>query len=250
MRAPSTSPWLSEPPDLSKPYLVASWVEDLDAVQAAVYQLGDQGLRQIGSGVGKEGDSSYLVDQLDHSLRRRVGFGNKGRGAVPKIAVKGLFLAGHQAAIYQGCGDARPAQGTGAGLSEHLLQCHLQAQAVQTLDYGTSALVTMAVQEAQVIGQPRVFPLEAVGQDVDLALPDVGAELGTGNDLDVPPMAGFQRLVDAGNGVVIGEAQGLQPSAAGVLDGFGWRSKAVRAKRMDVKIGQVVTHESPLMLGI
>jgi hypothetical protein len=69
---------------------------------------------------------------------------------------------------------------------------------------------------------------------------DVGAQLGAGKNLHPVLGAGGQRFGDALDGVVVRQAQGLDPRRGGFLDGLGGRTQTVRAEGMGVQIRQIV----------
>jgi hypothetical protein len=99
------------------------------------------------------------------------------------------------------------------------------------------AAVAVGDEVGQRRGERRVRVVEVVAEDVEVLVVAVqGGELGGGDEADALGLRGFERLVDPGDRVVVGEREQLDAGVRGGADDLGGRERAVGVRRVRLEV--------------
>ena len=131
------------------------------------------------------------------------------------------------------CGRPR---GAAVGLGEHIVKADGQSHGVECFDDRDPPLVAGLKRLGEGCAELVVSVVDAVGENVYFAIPDVGAQLGAGHYFHMHPLAGRSGLGDAHDRVVISQTHRLQARFAGLFDCLSRRPQPVRTQGMRVEI--------------
>ncbi len=209
-------------------------VEDLDSVETDIDQSLDDRIRHRQAGVGEDDDTTQLMHHGNHVVSGGSRLGHIGGTAITDEAREGFFLVAHRAAGDHGSGDVWSPERPAISAHQYVLEGDVDAELVEAFDDGDATVVPLLMDEFDVGRQTRIEVVETIGEKMHFPVVEVGAQLGTGDDLDAVGLTGLQGLWYALDRVVIGKAQDPHAAAGGLLHGLCRCAEAVGAERMRV----------------
>ena len=112
-----------------------------------------------------------------------------------------------------------------------------EAELAQPVGHRHDAALAVGAEVLERRLEPRVRGIELVAEDVQVLVLAVHArELGRGGQADAVLAGGGERLVDAGDRVVVGQREQLDPGRGGLRDDLGRRERPVGLGRVRLEV--------------
>jgi len=185
----------------------------------------------------ENGEAAGAMNQRDRVNDGEALFRDVGRTTIPEIAIEGVAEVDGPAFGDHGARDVWSADRAARRLFEHRAQVDTNSELVEPLDDSLGARASHVAQRDECrfhltgIGEMKA---ENVRFDVTLD----GAQLDAGNDTKPVRCAGARRLLDTGDGIVIGECDRLQAGPLRRGDDVGRRTRSVGRGGVNVKIDE------------
>ena len=136
-----------------------------------------------------------------------------------------------------GACHVRPADRAAGGIREHLLHRHRDAERIEPFHHPLRAQAPHVAQgDESLLHDADVLQVQAEQVRLDVVLD--GAELDAGHDAHAEPLARRLCLGEAGDGVMIGKREGMQPLSLGLLDDGRRGQCTVGRRRVAVQVDE------------
>ena len=137
-----------------------------------------------------------------------------------------------------GRGEVRPADRLARSLARlDRRRVDREPERAQLVRHRLGATLPVGAGVLEALAQERAAVVDPVAEHMQvLVLPVHRRDLRGGHDPHTVNGTGGERLIDAVDGVVIGERKQLDPGRRGVLDDLGSRKRPIRMERMGLKI--------------
>ncbi len=239
-------------------------VENFEGIEPGVGELLDHVaefgfvLRAKLDGVGEGGDAACGVDGADGFVMGDEVLADVGGAAFADVFIEGFLEGGDDAHFQKGLGDVRPTDDLRAGApgdGDDLGVVDVDAEGLEFgddlgvapasagedagADLGEAGIVVADVEPEDVESAP--FAESAVGEGGGLGEAQrlgVGGDFDARNDVDAHRLACGEGFGDADGGVVVGDGDGLEADAGGLVDELGGGESAVRAGGVGVKVDE------------
>ena len=216
-------------------------VPDLDGSEPCAGKPRDDCVHPGHARVRQRHQPSRLLDRRDDFVGRRPGSRHVRRPVVPEQAVECVIPILRQARRHEGIGhertsDAPPWRFRGAG--EQRLDVDRTAQRAQPVGDFAEATEPIGPLSGEKGGHDAVLRIDEIRQQVHVAVLLDGGNLDPCDQPEAQPGRGAACLGDAGERIVIGDADGREPRARGARDERSGRQGAVGGGGVKVEIDQ------------
>jgi hypothetical protein len=223
---------------------------DLDAIQSMImgkhvqHARRQQMLTSATPGVGDYCQSPGLMNQLNATFQLDRVTGYVRWSAVGQEPVERLLPITDMASFDKRVGYVRAThRGTVTYLSHHLCFANWRAKGGQLGQYASQPAQPTVTDSGHLCGQPRTVRISPIRQEVHAAALARAGELHSAYQLNALPRTLSLRFIEPIEGVMVSQADYVEPGYSSVAHQLGWSVCSVRHRGMRM---QVNPHTSDL----
>ncbi len=195
------------------------WVDGFKPCQPAIRELGNKvgdffKARVRAGRVGEHSQAVGLGDAADYFVCLGFDMFHKGRTAALEVATEGVLGILGPALLDKQAGEVGAAYLVSGNLGQ-LLAGYGDAEGMEALQNPLIAVAAGLLQPFDKGEETGMFMVEAVAQNMERNSIEGAAYLDSRENLDPGDSAVGKSLVKPGNGIVIGQGDGREPSAGG-----------------------------------
>ena len=193
-------------------------------------------------GMGEHAHASGVTDEAQRVDRVQRVLRHVGDAAVGDVAIEGLLLGLDDAGLDHGLRDVRPSDQIVARDAPHLVERDVVARRLQLLDHHLAPPEPRVGEPSQLLLEGGVTGIDPVAEHVQAGAVVLGGELDAGHDLHPPSDPATLGLVEAGERVVVGDADAHDATFPREADVVGRTLGPVAERGMRVQV--VAAHGS------
>ena len=241
------SPCLDKPQFLGKAPKPASLsggvlgIIDLDPHESPMGEGGHKPLEVLsgqiqGPWMSQNRNPTGLEDKIDGLSDLKAIFIDIGRGPPGQITAKSLVDGSDVTSVDEQLREVRPADLPASGGLDNILVCDINPKTVQFFDNPGISLRPCLLEPGELCREYTFSGLDEVTEEVETAVCEIGTDLDTGDDLHRQMFSRLLGLVNAIDGVVIRDRDGLETFFPGQVDHLGGGHCTVGSGGVNVEV--------------
>jgi hypothetical protein len=195
-------------------------VETFDAIKPPLDEGSDGFFAAGKAGMSEDSEATGFMDEFNGVFSRDFALRNPGRFAALKEALERLVEGAADLALDQSAGDVWTARGIAIGNGPDVLFLEGKFEFLKAGDDLANAILADLLEAGHFGKESRMFNVEEVADEMKFNSVHLGGKFTGGDKFDAGGIAGSFHAGATFDRIVIGEGDGAEGVALGVLDEF------------------------------